>query len=120
MKKHDDEAVQSAAAKFITAADPAEQTEKPKKKRGRPARKAEPAAAADPKTDEPRKKRKSAFSVWLDNQTAADLRLYATVSGLKVTDIVQDAIDDYLKQHKLTAKQKREYKQRELERINSI
>ena len=72
--------------------------------------------------EKPQKKseHKSPFSVWMDKQTAADVKLYSAISGEKLTDVTEAALTEYMKNHPLTAEQKEAYKQRERERINNI
>lgn len=86
--------------------------EQPKKKRGRP------------KNTElkPQKKseHKSPFSVWLDQKTAADLKMYSAISGEKTTDIVERALTEYMNRHKLTEDQKTAYKQKMMKNLNDI
>lgn len=119
-----------------------EVTAEPKKKRGRPkkteqtpqnasdapeavkARKA-PAKkgnAVTAKQTAPQKKSeyKAPFSVWLDQKTAADLKLYSAISGEKTTDIVERALTEYMNRHKLTEDQKTAYKQKMMQNINDI
>lgn len=70
----------------------------------------------------PQKKseRKSPFSVWLDQKTAADLKMYGAISGEKTTDIVERALTEYMNRHKLTEDQKTAYKQKMMNDLNDI
>ena len=140
-KKYSDSA-QSAAAKFITVPTEEGKDTEPKKKRGRPrkaeqkpqsaseapeavkakkatAKKGDAVTAADAK---PQRKSdgKAAFSVWLDRTTAEAVKRYAAISGKKLTDVVAEALTEYMQAHPLTQRQKGEYKQRMLQNINDI
>ena len=72
------------------------------------------------KPSQKKSERKSAFSVWLDQNTAADVKRYSTISGRKLTDVMEDAIHEYLKNHPLTTEQKERYKQRIQATIDNI
>ncbi len=76
----------------------------------------------EPATVKPQKKsdRKAAFSVWLDQATAADVKRYSAISGKKLTDVVAEALTEYMQAHPLTQQQKDDYKQRILQNINDI
>ena len=75
-------------------------------------------------TAEPKLQRKSdrkkPFSAWMDTATADEVKLYSAITGEKMTDILEAAVKEYLKNHELTAEQKEAYKKRERERINNI
>lgn len=73
------------------------------------------------KEPEPKKsERKAAFSVWIDKTVVEDTKQYSAISGEKMTDIVEAALNDFLKAHKLTKKQKDDYKQRVMMKLNDI
>ena len=73
------------------------------------------------KEPEPKKsERKAGFSVWIDKTVVEDTKQYSAISGEKMTDIVEAALNDFLKAHKLTKKQKDDYKQRVMMKLNDI
>lgn len=73
------------------------------------------------KEPEPKKsERKAAFSVWIDKTVVEDTKQYSAISGEKMTDIVEAALNDFLKAHKLTKKQKDDYKHRVMMKLNDI
>ena len=89
------------------------------KARKAPAKKENAVTATDTK---PQRKSdgKAAFSVWLDQATAADVKRYSAISGEKLTDVVQSALVEYMTGHPLTQQQKDDYKRRMLQNINDI
>ena len=71
-------------------------------------------------TGKPKKVKKSAHSVWCSDEVWENLLLNCDIRGIKVTDATQEAIEAYLESHKPKAEQKRNYRQKEMERLNKI
>lgn len=126
-----------------------QEEETPKKKRGRPSKKTAAAADPTPqeateatkkttakKTPTTQKEagteadmkpktgkkseHKGVFSAYVDDQISADIKRYCRISGQKLTDVTEAAFREYMQKYPLTAEQISEYKQREMERINSL
>ena len=142
-KKYDN--ATEAAAKFITLPDDVMNdqkttTEEQSKKRSGRTKKAEQNAPEAKEEAKPKKSTakkleanteantkpqrksdgKAAFSVWLTKKTADEVKLYSAISGEKMTDLLEAALNEYMKNHKLTAKQKTEYRERKLRELDNI
>lgn len=122
MKKKYDNATE-AALKFITPpADKPQKAPEPQKEttaKKTTATRKKPGAETD-STPQKKSDRKSPFSVWLDQKTAADLKMYSAIGGEKTTDIVERALKEYMNRHKLTEDQKTAYKQKMMKNLNDI
>lgn len=104
-KKYDDKA-KGAAARFLTGIQPEE------------------TGAADPVKDKPKKttRRKttkkeapeekskaSPYSIWIHPEDRERLKVYCDVTKKAKTDVITEALNEYYRKHKPTAKQLEDY-----------